>query len=341
HDRTRPVTCANNSPAAKQAWRGGVAEAEDILGVNYNPEDYDILRREYPEKMIFGSEIGSNLECRGIYHTDKETAHQTSYMAPDGSWQPLGSRRFVAGGFYWTGFDYRGETTPFGWPEINSNFGFLDMCGFPKDQAFYWKAWWQRSKPLVHIFPHWNWPRREGQNIPVWCFSNCDEVELFLNDRSLGRQTMPEFSHLQWDHVSYQPGRLEARGYLKGRVVARQVVETTGAPAALKLMPDRRRLVADGQDTVPVAVAVVDSHGRVVPTAGNKIVFDVSGAGANAGVGNGDPSCHEPNQASHRSAFNGYCMVLARAGRTAGTLRVSAHSTGLSPASVRLVVSEA
>ncbi|MGN6644355.1 MAG: glycoside hydrolase family 2 TIM barrel-domain containing protein, partial [Verrucomicrobiota bacterium] len=178
HDRTRPVTCANNGHARDQAWIGGAAESEDLLGVNYNTWNYDILHREFPDKMVFGSEIGSNTSCRGIYHTDNEAAHLTSYMSPDQKWEPVASRPFVAGGFYWTGFDYRGETAPFGWPEISSNFGFLDVCGFPKDSAFYWKAWWQRDQPLVHIFPHWNWPDKLGQTIPVWCFSNCDEVEL-------------------------------------------------------------------------------------------------------------------------------------------------------------------
>jgi beta-galactosidase len=341
HDQTRPVTCANNSGAENQSWSGGVADAEDLLGVNYNYQDFDILHKEFPDKMLFGSEIGSNLECRGIYHTDKATAHQTSYMSPDESWEPLGSRKFVAGGFYWTGFDYRGETTPFDWPEINSNFGFLDMCGFPKDQAFYWKAWWQRNEPLVHIFPHWNWQGREGENVPVWCFSNCDEVELFLNGHSLGKKTMQEFRHLRWNDVVYQPGRLEAVGYVNGREAARKVVETTGAPAAIKLMPDRTRLMADGQDTVPIAVAVVDAEGRVVPTADNKISFEISGAGTNAGVGNGDPSCHEPNQANFRSAFKGYCMVLARADRKAGAIHITASSDGLAGSSVRMAVEKA
>jgi beta-galactosidase len=336
HDRTRPVTCANNSGAEKHAWNGGSAEAEDLLGVNYNYQDFDILHQEYPNKMVFGSEIGSNCECRGVYHTDKEAAHQSSYMSPDESWEPLGSRKFVAGGFYWTGFDYRGETTPFDWPEINSNFGFLDMCGFPKDAAFYWRAWWQRSQPLLHIFPHWNWPGKEGQIVPVWCFSNCDEVELSLNGQSLGRQTMKAFRYLKWEQVAYQPGRLEAKGYIKGKLAAQKVVETTGVPAAIKLMPDRTRLVADGQDTVPIVVAVVDASGRVVPTANNRISFQISGAGSNAGVGNGDPSSHEPNQADSRSAFMGYCMVLAQAARTSGTLRVAATAEGLASASVRL-----
>jgi beta-galactosidase len=341
HDQTRPVSCANNSGAENNAWGGGVADAEDLLGVNYNYQDFDLLHKEFPDKMVFGSEIGSNLECRGVYHTDKEIAHQTSYMAPDDSWQPLGSRPFVAGGFYWTGFDYRGETTPFGWPEINSNFGFLDMCGFPKDQAYYWKAWWQRNEPLVHIFPHWNWPGKEGRNVPVWCFSNCEEIELFVNGHSLGKKTMPEFRHLQWDGVVYQTGKIEAIGYINGKEAARKVVETTGAPVAIQLIPDRTRLIADGQDTVPIAVALVDAAGRIVPTADNKIVFEISGAGSSAGVGNGDPSCHEPNQANYRSAFKGYCMVLAQAARTAGTIQVTASSDGLTSATVELVVEKA
>lgn len=336
YDPTRPVTCANNSSAAQHAWKGGVAEAEDILGVNYTTEDYDILPRDFPDRMIYGSEIGSNCECRGIYATDYQAAHLTSYMAPDETWQPIGSRPHVAGGFYWTGFDYRGEPTPFGWPEINSNFGFLDMCGFPKDQAFYWKAWWRRDQPLVHIFPHWNWPAKIGRNVPVWCFSNCDEVELFLNGRSLGKKAMPEFRHLQWDNVFYEPGRLEAKGFVKGKRVAHKIIDTTGVPAAVKLRPHRARLRADGQDTVTVAVEIRDHQGRVVPTAANQVHFEIRGAGALAGVGNGDPSCQEPNQADFRSAFNGYCMVLVRANRRPGAIYLTAHAEGLAHASVRL-----
>ncbi len=334
HDRTRPVTCAFNHGLGQHGWLQGASAAEDILGVNYNYQDFDWLHKAYPDKMIFGSEIGSDTECRGIYHTNKVTAHLTSYMSPGGSWHPLGTRKFVAGGFYWTGFDYRGETYPFGWPEINSNFGFLDMCGFPKDAAYYWKAWWMRGEPLVHIFPHWNWPGKAGQNVPVWCFSNCEQVELFLNGKSLGKKPMLEFRHLQWNHVLYQPGRLEAKGYIKGRVVTTTVVETTGAPAAIRLTPTRANMIADGQDTVPVAVAIVDAQGRVVPTADNMVHFAVTGRGRNAGVGNGDPSCHEPNQANFRSAFNGLCMVLVQATRRAGRIALEVRSDGLKSASV-------
>ncbi len=336
HDITRPVTCADNHGLGKRGWLQGVGASENLLGVNYNYGDYDWLHHAYPDKMIFGSEIGSNLECRGIYHTNKKAAHLTSYMTPEGSWHPLATRLFVAGGFYWTGFDYRGETTPFGWPEINSNFGFLDMCGFPKDGAYYWKSWWMPNTPVLHIFPHWNWPDHEGSNIPVWCFSNCQQVELILNGKSLGRKHMPAFRHLQWNHVRYAPGRLEARGYNGGHLVATTVVETTGPAATIGIKPDRHGLVADGQDTVPIAISILDSQGRVVPTADNKVHFAISGPGVISGVGNGDPSCHEPNQADYRSAFNGYCMVLVRADRRGGRISLTASSPGLKSARVVL-----
>ncbi len=334
HDTTRPCTSAMNE-GPDEGWMVGYASVEDILGVNYNYQDYDYLRKKYPNKMIFGSETASDVSCRGIYQTDNKTAHITSMMSPEGSWRPLGSRKFVAGGFVWTGFDYRGETTPFGWPEINSNFGLLDVCGFPKDDAFYYRAWWKPEEPLVHIFPHWNWPGKEGQSISVWCFSNCDEVELFLNGVSQGSQTMPEFGHLQWDNVTYTPGELEARGYLGGIVVATDVVKTTGAPAALKLSAGRSTLYADGEDIIPVEVSVVDANGLVVPIADNMVHFSVTGAGTIGGVGNGDPSSHEPNQADYRSAFNGLCMVLVRAGTSPGSIELTATSSGLSSARLR------
>ena len=334
HDETRPVTCADNYGLGKHGWLHGVAASENLVGVNYNYGDYDWLHHAYPQKMIFGSEIGSNYECRGVYHTNIKAGHLTSYMTPEVAWHPLATRLFVAGGFYWTGFDYRGEPYPLRWPDINSNFGFLDMCGFSKDSAYYWKSWWMPDTPVLHIFPHWNWPGMEGKNIPIWCFSNCQQVELIVNGKSLGRRRMPAYRHLQWNHVIYKAGRVEARGYNNGRLVTTTVIETTGAPAAVELAPDRKSLMADGQDTVPIAVRIVDSRGRVVPTADNMVHFAIEGPGVISGVGNGDPSCHEPNQADYRSAFKGLCMVLARATRHSGTIRLSATSPGLKSATV-------
>ncbi|MGO8669973.1 MAG: glycoside hydrolase family 2 TIM barrel-domain containing protein [Capsulimonadaceae bacterium] len=331
HDTTRPVSSAVNSGTGN-GWMVGFGSVEDLLGVNYNYQDYDWLHAQYPARPIFGSETASDISCRGNYETDPVRAHLASYMSPEGSWRPLAEREFVAGGFAWTGFDYRGETTPYGWPEVNSNYGLLDLCGFPKDAAFYYKAWWIPERPMVHIFPHWNWPGREGSAVPVWCFSNCERVELFLDGLSQGAQDMPRYGHVQWDHVVYAPGALVAVGYRAGRAVARKVVETTGPPRALRLSAVRNALAMDGRDTIPVEVEVVDAVGRVVPTAGNPVAFAVRGAGAIAGVGNGDPSSHELNQADTRSAFNGRCMVLVRSGTTRGTALLTADSDGLTGA---------
>jgi len=333
HDKTRPVSTAANAGTG-DGWKLGYGSVEDLYGVNYNYQDYDWLRQNLPGKPIFGSETASDTECRGVYKTDDAAGHKSSYETPEGSWQPLGSREFVCGGFVWTGFDYRGEPTPYGWPEINSNFGLLDMCGFPKDNAFYYKAWWIPQTPLIHIFPHWNWTGQEGQNVSVWCFSNCDSVELFLNDVSQGKQDFPKFGHVQWDHVVYAPGTLKAVGYNAGVIAATDIVETTGVPAAIQLKADRQLLVADGEDTIPVEVSIVDGQGRVVPTAGNLVTFDVQGAGDNAGVGNGDPSSHELNQVNTRSAFAGFCMVLVKAKTKGGQITLKASADGLTGASL-------
>jgi beta-galactosidase len=169
----------------------------------------------------------------------------------------------------------------------------MDTCGFAKDNFYYYQAWWG-DRPALHLLPHWNWAGKEGQDIDVRCFGNCDEVELFLNGQSLGRKPMSHNSHLQWT-VKYQPGTLLARGYSGGAEVSEDKVETTGAPAAIKLTPDRRSLDAGNEDASVITVSVVDDHGRVVPTAGNQISFDLTGPGRILGVGNGDPSCHEPD----------------------------------------------
>ena len=346
YDRTRPITCAMNGNWGKRqiGWDAnadfhrlhGFETVENLQGCNYDPFNYDRFHKAYPHLKMFGSEIGSNTSDRGIYKTDIPAGLVSAYHGdPEKSWQPVAVRPFIAGGFVWTGFDYRGEPTPCGWPSINSHFGLLDMCGFPKDAAMYYKAWWD-NKPLVHIFPHWNWHGHEGKTIRVWCYGNCDKIELRVNGTSYGTKAMPRLKHIQWD-VPYAPGHIEAYGYNHGSLSAIHRIETTGRAAALLLTPDRYVLQADGQDTVPIAVSVVDSAGRIVPTADNKVRFSVTGAGMNAGVGNGDPACLQPNQANYRSAFNGLCMVLARANNTGGIIRVRATAPNLQPAAVQLL----
>ncbi len=343
-DGTRPVTCAMNGGYDSAV---GITSVEDLQGINYNPGAYDWFHKAHPAMALYGSETGSAVSTRGQYANDPVKGYVSNYdqrgggwanTAQDG-WQPIAERPFVAGGYVWTGFDYKGEPTPYGWPCINSHFGIMDECGFPKDSYYYYQAWWGGS-PTVHLFPHWNWAGKEGQPINVWCYGNAARVELFLNGRSLGAKDMPRYRHAEWD-VPYAPGRLEARGYdAQGRLFATDKVETTGAPAALRLTTDRTTLTPDGEDVTMVAVSVVDAQGRVVPTADNEISFALTGAAHIAGVGNGDPSSHEPDKASRRQAFNGHCLVIVGANETPGPVQLTASSPGLKAAAMSLVSQE-
>ncbi len=297
-DPTRPVTYA--APVGNDF--AGINSIIEVRGWNYHPgPDMDAYHREHPEQPNIGTEQGSTIGTRGIYADDPRRGFVSSYgddaprwaQTAETWWSYFDARPWLSGGFVWTGFDYRGEPTPYGWPCISSQFGILDTCGFPKGNYWYYKSWWTR-RPVLHLLPHWNWPGREGREIDVRALSNCDQVELFLNGRSLGRRSMPRDAELAW-MVRYVPGTLSALGYRGGRVVAATKVETTGAPAEVELIPDRAVIDADGQDVAVVTVAVADDRGRVVPVAANTVAFDLSGPGRILGVGNGDPSCHEPD----------------------------------------------
>lgn len=342
YDKTRPTTCAMNG-----GWGHGITLVEDLQGINYSPAEYDPFHKQFPKMPLFGSETSSKVGDRGIYANDPEKGYVTGYddytvpwgETAEGAWQPIATRGFVAGGFVWTGFDYRGETTPDGWPDINSHFGIVDMCGFPKDNYYWYQAWWGDS-PVVHVFPHWNWPGKEGQPIDVWVYSNAASVELILNGKSLGTKPMPPLGHLEWQ-VPYDPGTLTAVGLdSTGKRIGSDTEETTGPPASLRTTISRTTLAADGEDCAVLDVAVVDSKGHVVPTASNLVHFLATGPAHVDGVGNGDPACHEPDKASQRSAFNGLCMAVIQANETAGPATVTVTSPGLKSATIPLRVTE-
>ena len=281
----------------------GMNSVTDVRGWNYHIDYIDAYHKDHPTQPEIGTEQASSMTTRGIYAKDPARGYQSAYDVQenrrDGNdtaeswWTFFDARPWLSGGFAWAGFDYRGETAPYGWPCISSHYGIIDTCGFPKDTFYYYQAWWT-TNTVLHLLPHWNWPGKEGQNIDVWCYSNCKEVELFLNGQSLGRQTMKKDSHLEWE-VKYAPGKLSAKGYNDGQVAAETKVETTGVPAAVQLTPDRATINADGEDCSVVTVAVTDAQGRVVPVADNLVHFQISGPGKIIGVGNGDPSCHEPD----------------------------------------------
>jgi beta-galactosidase len=341
-DPTRPVAAAMDS-----SYGRGVALGVDVHGVNYQREDIDALHRQFPALPIVGTETASAYTTRGIYADDAALGYVSAYdvRKPDYGataeqwWSYFDARAFLAGGFVWTGFDYRGEPSPYRWPCISSHFGILDTCGFPKDTFYYYQAWWTGA-PVLHLFPHWNWAGRDGQEIEVWCHTNMDSVELFLNGRSRGSQAVKRNSHVVWK-VPYEPGALEARGVKDGKAALTARRETTGPPAKIVLTPDRGRIAADGEDVSVIQAQIVDAQGRMVPTADAEVTFAVSGAARIIGVGNGNPSSHEADKAEKRRAFNGLCIALVQASTRAGEIRVEATAMGLDGGTARIVAEQA
>ena len=299
-DPLRPVTYA----APEDDVFRGINSVIEVRGWNYHfGPQMDRYHAAHPNQPNVGTEQASVVGTRGVYTNDTAraaTSPPTTFDARAGTttaeswWSYFADRPWLSGAFVWTGFDYRGEPTPYWWPCINSHFGILDTCGFPKDNFYYYQSWWT-TNTVLHLLPHWNWPGKEGQEIRVEAFSNCKQVELFLNGASLGKQAMKPNSKLDWQ-VKYAPGTLSAKGFDDaGNVLAETKVETTGDAAQIQLTPDRRTIKADGEDVSVFAVVGAGRAGRVVPVAQNKINFAIEGAGKIIGVGNGDPSCHEPD----------------------------------------------
>ncbi len=351
-DPTRPVTLAMNG-----SWGKGASHVVDVQGFNYagmggdgglhTAEHIDQFHKAFPNLPTIGTETASVYSTRDIYANDKEKGYVSAYdvnypgytLSSEGWWKVFDEREFLAGGFAWTGFDYRGEPSPYSWPCISSHFGAMDTCGFPKDNYFYYQAWWG-SKPVLHLFPHWNWKGKEAVEITVWCHTNLERVELFLNGKSLGSKSVQKNSHVEWK-VGYVAGVLEARGWQNRKMVLTARRETTGTAAKIVLRPDRLTMAADGEDLSVISLELIDAEGRVVPTACNEIRLNITGPGRLIGLGNGDPSCHEPDKPTSfnegkRSAFNGLCMAIVQALKQTGTIRVSASTAGLETASATI-----
>jgi beta-galactosidase len=369
-DPMRPVTAAMDNIHTD---KGDAPEAFpallDVVGYNYvdrwgtrRETYYDDDRRRYPQRRFVGTEDANLYGVRGQYDLPAAPASGTAPRPPryatamirtEQLWKFDRVHDYVIGDFFWTGIDYLGESR---WPGKGASSGVLDTAGFPKDGYYFWQSQWT-TKPMLHLFPPWNWAGREGRVIPVLAYTNCDTVELFLNGRSLGvkayefprqgnagawnqyaRPVVPATTadlHLSWD-VPYEPGVLRAVGYREGKQVAEAEVRTTGAPAALTLAADRETLTADGDDVANVTVRVVNAQGDVVPTADNSIGFEVRGPGAVIAVDNGDPFSHESYQGNQRSAFHGLALAIVRATAAAGEIRLTATAEGLKPATLAL-----
>ncbi len=324
----------------------GVNEVIPVRGFNYRQFGVEAYHKDHPNQPIMGTEMGSTVTTRGIYQTDSIRGYlpDNDITAPwwaskaEEWWKLAAPNDYWLGGFIWTGFDYRGEPTPFRWPNINSHFGVMDVCGFPKNIYYYYQSWWT-DKDVLHIAPHWNWQGKEGQPIDVWVYSNADAVELFLNGKSLGKKEMPRNGHLQWA-VPYQAGTLEAIGWKKGREIKTQVA-TTDTPFEVVVTPYKTTATADGKDLSIINITVVDKEGREVPTADNLIKFSIKGDAKIIGVGNGDPSSHEPDQciegAWQRALFNGKCQVIVQMGTKPDMIKFEATAAGLYAGSTDIV----
>lgn len=358
-DTTRPITSALNNP-----WPGNeiyVSGALDLVGFNYNQNAYKDFPKNFPGKKFIGTETVSALQTRGHYDMPSDSIRRwptrwdkpvenanpdltcSAYencSAPWGSTheetlKELLKYNFASGMFVWTGFDYIGEPTPYPWPARSSYFGIVDMAGFPKDAYYLYQSLFT-DKDVLHIFPHWNW--KPGQTIDVWAYYNhADEVELFLNGKSLGvKKKTGDDLHVMW-RVTYEPGTLKAVSRKNGKVVLTKEIKTAGAPAKILLSADRSNITADGKDLSFITATVVDKDGNMVPDASNLIKFSISGNGFIAGTDNGCETDLTSFKSTERKAFNGLALAVVQSNGKVGAVKLTAASDGLPTVSVDIV----
>lgn len=379
-DTTRPTTAGFNYYPAP--FDNKLAFQIDVVGLNYWPLQYKEVKEKYPEMVVYGSETSSQTSSRGVYHLpieaneQHETNHVSSYDAivgppwaypPDVEFDAQKAEPASLGEYMWTGFDYLGEPTPYGgrdnsskgywnddWPSRSSYFAPVDLCGFPKDRYYLYQSQWT-TEPMVHVLPHWNWEGMEGKKIPVFCYTNCDEAELFVNGKSLGKKvkgkdfTMipAEFHYfekgeyktkyrLSWE-VPYLPGELKIVGYKNGEPMATEIVKTAGQPSKIVIETDRNKIDADGKDLSFATISIADKDGNICPLANNEIEIKIEGKGILAGAGNGDQTDLNVFQSSTQKAFNGLCLAVIKGTGEAGEIRVSVTSNGLQSAEIKII----
>jgi len=354
-DKTRPVTANCNRTDVLNPLI--TANALDIVGFSYHQNEFPDFQKNIPGKKFIASETVSALATRGYYDMPSDSIRRwpkrwdlpfnegnpdntcSSYdncSAPWGSTHEetlkiLNKHEFISGQYIWTGFDYLGEPTPYSWPSRSSYFGIVDLAGFPKDAFYLYQSEWT-DKPVLHVFPHWNW--KEGDIIDVWAYTNCEEVELFLNDESLGaKKKNGDDLHLMW-RVQFKSGTLKAVGKNNGKEILTAEIKTAGTPAKIILEPDRSTINADGSDLSFVTVKILDDKGTLVPYADNLVNFSITGEGKIAGVDNGLQTSMESFKTNHRKAFNGKCLVVVQSSEKTGEIKLTASSEGLKEASV-------
>jgi beta-galactosidase len=361
-DTTRPITCGITH--MHLANETGFASALDITGYNGGGGScfmYEKDHETYPERIFIATEVPHSFQTRGVYRTqswyrgqnplggimkvpnltEKEVFpditkyYSSSYdnamvrIGARDSWRRTRDFPYMCGEFRWTGFDYLGESM-FGWPAKLWNFGIIDMCGFPKDTYYFYQSQWTKE-PMVHILPHWNWKGKEGVEIPVVAYSNCESVELFLNGKSLGEKEMGDAMDLVWQ-VSYEPGTLVAKGKNNGKIVSEKVIETAGEPTKIEMLADRQTIKADRQDVVHLEINITDEQNRFVPDASNKISFNIEGEASIIGIDNGDPLNQASFVGNEINTFNGKCLLIVKSNGNPGEVKITANSEGIKSA---------
>lgn len=352
-DSTRPVTAGCNEPNPNNhLFRSG---ALDLIGFNYHDDWFAGVPEKFPGKPFIVAESVSALMTRGYYRMpsdetvicperwDKpyfddsfscssyDNCHVPWGNSHEGTMRHVKNNDFISGQYVWTGFDYLGEPTPYGWPARSSYFGIVDLAGFPKDVYYLYQSEWHPEKKVLHLFPHWNWA--PGQDIDMWAYyNNADEVELFVNGESQGVRTKGKDDfHVVW-RVKYEPGVVKVVSRKDGKTVLEKEIHTAGEPAQIRLTADRNEIKSDGRDLSFVTVEVLDKDGNLCPNADNQIMFDVQGAGFIAGVDNGSPVSMEKFKADHRKAFYGKCLVVVQSDGKSGGIKLTATSEGLKTA---------
>lgn len=361
-DPTRPVTNGlSHFPACYTKY---MAFYTDIVGLNYKPHTYGDDLKNYPEKMLIGSETASCISSRGIYHfpaeitiADKrwEDMAVSDYGMVAPPWAYYAEREIAAqkdypqvmGEFIWTGFDYLGEPTPYytNWPSRSSYFGVVDLAGLPKNRYYLYRSVWT-DIPTLHIFPHWNWENKIGENVPVHIYTNYDEVELFVNGKSQGKRTfaqkkaeykdrMDEWQNqierfrLIWNEVVYEPGEITAVAYKDGKEAERKTIKTAGEPYAIKLSAYSNSIKADGEDINHITATIVDKDGNVCPNADNRVTFSTNGVAEVFATDAGDQRETETFLRPDKKAMSGMVVAVIRATDKKGEAQITATADGL------------
>ena len=350
-DSTRPVTAGCNEPSVNNhVLKSG---ALDVVGYNYHNGNVASVPENFPGMPFLITESNSALATRGYYRMPSDTTFVWPYWdkpfsdpsfscsSYDNCHVPWGNTSeetfcivsgndFVSGQFVWTGFDYLGEPSPYGWPARSSYFGLVDLAGIPKDSYYLFQSEWSDTS-VLHLFPHWNWT--SGQDVDMWCYYNdADSVELVVNGKSAGfSKKTGSRRHAEW-RVRYEPGMVEAVAWKDGKAVRRKTIRTAGSPAQVRLTPDRREIAADGRDLSYVTVEILDKDGNLCPDADNLVKFEVKGSGFIAGVDNGSQTSMERFKDNKRKAFYGKCMLVVQNNGKAGRISVRAVAEGLKEA---------